>query len=342
VTVRVAIVGAGAIARRHGRACQEVAEAELVAVCDVRAEAAERLADELGGARTAVGLEALLAGEPLDLAIVATWGDSHAEVARTLAASGRVRAILCEKPISLTAAETEAMAAAARAGGVLLTEAFKFRYHPAHLKARELIEAGAIGPLSHLRSTFSTATPPARRDPEQNWRFNPRRGGGAIYDLGCYCTHHARWLMDAEPTAVLALGRPEGSSGVDERVAATLAFPGDRTAQWWISFGDAPSQEVEIFGRNGRIRIERAWNNEDEPTVVELTGADGRVERFEIGPVFQFALQLEHLCRCLSAGERPRIPIEDSLAQMRVLDALRASLRSGGVERVGPAVVAGG
>jgi predicted dehydrogenase len=315
-----------------------VGEAELVAVCDARPEAAEALAGEFGVARTAVGLEALLAGEPLDLAIVATWGDSHAEVTRALAASGRVRAILCEKPISLTAAEAESMAAAARAGGVLLAEAFKFRHHPAHLEARELVDAGAIGRVSHVRSTFSTSTPSNRRDPELNWRFNRRRGGGAIYDLGCYCTHHARWLMGAEPTAVHALGRAEGAGGVDEVVAATLAFPGDRSAQWWVSFGDAPSQEVEVFGSEGRLRIERAWNNEDQPTAVELIGLDGQVRRLEFEPVFQFALQLRHMCECIRDGQPPRVPVEDSIGQMRALDALRASLRSGVAEPVaGPA-----
>jgi xylose dehydrogenase (NAD/NADP) len=326
---RVAIVGAGGIARRHARACQEVADAELVAVCDVRPEAAEKLGDEFGVARRAVGLEALLAGERLDVAVVATWGDSHAEVARALASSGRVRAILCEKPISLNAAQTEAMQAEARAHGVLLAEAFKFRYHPAHLKARELVEAGALGRVSHVRSTFTTAAPPRLRDPDVNWRFNPSRGGGAIYDLGCYCTHHARWTMGDDPSSVFAHGRWGDQSGVDETVAATLVFPGDRTAQWWISFGDVPSQEVELFGSGGRLRIDRAWNNEDQPTTVELWDGAGERSTLAFEPTFQFALQLQHLCDCLRTGQPHRIPPEDSLGQMRTLDALYASLRAG-------------
>lgn len=334
MTVRVAIVGAGSIARRHGRACQEVGEAELVAVCDVRPEAVERLGEELGVSRRIVGLEALLAGEPFDLAIVATWGDSHAAVAQALAASGKVRAILCEKPISLNASEVEAMTRAARANGVLLAEAFKFRYHPAHLKAKELIDAGAIGGVSHVRSTFATSPPPRLRDPELNWRFNRSRGGGAIYDLGCYCVHHARWVMGGDPTSVHAVGRFGQASGVDERVTATMAFPGDRTAQWWISFDDVPCQEVEIFGSEGRLRIERAWNNEDQPTAVELTDASGERQSFDYAPVFQFALQLRHMCACIATGQPHRIPIDDSVGQMRTVDGLYASLRSGVPEPV--------
>jgi xylose dehydrogenase (NAD/NADP) len=247
-----------------------------------------------------------------------------------------VRAILCEKPISLNASQTERMQRAARDAGVLLAEAFKFRHHPVHLRARELIDAGALGPVSHVRSTFSTWAPAHLREPGANWRFDPDRGGGAIYDLGCYCTHHARWTMADEPTGVHAVGIRDGGSRVDEAVAATLSFPGGRTAQWWISFGDTASQEVEVFGPRGRLRIDRAWNNEDQPTTLELTAASAEVRVFAFEPVFQFALQLQHLCDCLRTGSPHRIPPADSLGQMRALDALHRSLRTGEPARVGP------
>ena len=329
VVYRVAIVGAGGIARRHARACREVSDARLVAVCDERAEAAEKLGDEFDIPRRVVGLDALLGGESFDIAIVSTWGNSHAAIVSAIAQSGRTRAILCEKPISLNAIETRAMQAAASANGVLLAEAFKFRYHPVHLKAQQLIDSGALGAVTHVRSTFTTTSPPRMRDPNLNWRFNPARGGGAIYDLGCYCTHHARWVMDADPIQVSAVGRWGAESGVDESVTATLTLPGDRTAQWWISFGDVPSQEIEVFGSKGRLRIEKAWNNEDQATSLVFTDVSGEIQEFAFPPVFQFALQLQHLCDCLRTGEAHRIPPRDSLGQMHTLDALYASLRSG-------------
>ena len=115
---------------------------------------------------------------------------------------------------------------------------------------------------------------------------------------------------------------------------ATLSFPGGRTAQWWISFGDAPSQAVELFGSRGRLRIDRAWNNEDQPTRVDLIDAAGESRHIGFEPTFQFAAQLEHLCDCLRTGRPHRIPPADSLGQMRALDALYASLRSGRPEPV--------
>jgi len=329
--LRVAIVGAGGIARRHARACRDVPSVDLVAVCDLRPEATERLAEEFGVPRRYADLKALLVEESLDLAIVATWGDSHAAVTTTLARSGKVRGILCEKPFSLTAAEAETMQREAEAHGVLLAEAFKFRHHPAHLKAEALIAAGCIGDVSHVRSLFTTCAPAEKRDPALNWRFNWQRGGGAVYDLACYCTHHARWVMAADPLRVHAVGRWGESSGVDEFVAATLEFPGGRTAQWWVSFADVPTQEIEVFGTRGRIRIDRAWNNEDQPTTLELVEGSGPVQRLDFPPVFQFALQLEHMRECLTTGQPHRIPTADSVGQMRTLDAVYQSLRTGSV-----------
>jgi predicted dehydrogenase len=328
MTLRVAIVGAGGIARRHARASREVPGLDLVAVCDARPEAAERFAEEFGVPRRFADLDALLAEERVDLAVVSTWGDSHAAVTTALARSGKVRGILCEKPFSLTAAEAEVMRQTAEAHGVLLAEAFKFRHHPVHLKARELITAGSLGEVSHVHSTFTTCTMPSNRDPNLNWRFNPQRGGGAVYDLACYCTHHA-------------VGRRGDRSGVDEYVAATLEFPGGKTAQWWVSFGDVPTQQVDVFGTRGRIRVDRAWNNEDQPTTLELIEGSGEVQRLEFPPVFQFALQLGHMRDCLLTGQAHRIPAADSVGQMRSLDAIHESLRTGAVVSLAPDLAAG-
>ena len=333
--VRVGIVGAAGIGGWHARACRELADdVELVAVCDLNPEAAARLADEFGAPRTYTDLDAMLAAEQLDLAIVATWGNTHAPLTVRLAESGRVRAVLCEKPFSVDAAEAVRMQRAAAERGVLLAEAFKFRHHPMHLRAKELVDAGRLGEVVHVRSMFATSNPPARRVPSANWRFDPARGGGAINDLGCYCIHHARWVMGDEPRRVHATGGCGDASGVDENVAATMEFGRGRTAQWWVSFDAPRHEEVEIVGTRARIRMAWAWNSEDKPTALELFGADGTHERIDFAPTYQFALQLAHMRDCLSTGQSHRIPAADSVAQMRVMDAVKRSLRSGAPEPV--------
>ena len=92
------------------------------------------------------------------------------------------------------------MVAAAEENGILLAEAFKFRHHPMHLKAKELADSGAIGDVLTIRSTFcsgGSGAGPETRKPENNWRFNKAKGGGSVYDLACYCIHHARFMFGA-------------------------------------------------------------------------------------------------------------------------------------------------
>ena len=116
---RVAIIGTGSIATRHGRACNEVNFAELSAICDISEDSLSSFGDEFGVARRYTSLRKMLEAGEIDIAIVSTWGPAHAETTVQLADSGKVKAILCEKPFALTATEAEGMADAAQRNGVL-------------------------------------------------------------------------------------------------------------------------------------------------------------------------------------------------------------------------------
>ena len=331
---RVGIIGGGGIARAHGRAAQNVAAADLVAVCDVSAEAAAKFGDEFGVEERYTDIDEMLEKAGLDLVIICTWGCFHAEISGRVARSGKVRGILCEKPFCDTAAQAEEMIAAAEAGGVMLAEAFKFRHHPQHLKAKEIIDAGEIGPVRHIRSTFTIAADPAFMTPAHNWRFDPGRSGGAVYDLGCYNIHHARFVAGADPVRVHASGQIGEVSGVDESVAALLEFPGGLTAQLSLTFRYFNSQVAEIYGESGYLRIERAWNNENSPTVLEAEFKDGGRARYDFAPVDQFALQLAHTLECLEKGTPHRISPGNSLGNMRTIDAVFAAIKSGEAVRL--------
>ena len=98
------------------------------------------------------------------------------------------------------------MVSAAKENDVLIAEAFKFRHHPMHLKAKELVDSGAIGNVMTIRSTFCTddgARSLEVRRPEKIWIFNKAKAGGSIFNVVCYCIHHARFIFDAELTRVL-------------------------------------------------------------------------------------------------------------------------------------------
>ena len=326
---RVGIVGVGGIAHCHGRAAREAPEAELAAICDVSEEALDRFGGAFDVSSRYTDLERMLHEEEIDILSVCTWGNSHADIAIRAARSGRVRAILCEKPISSTAAECEAMIEAAREHGVLLSEAFKFRHHPCHIRAKELIDTGEIGRVMFIRSTFTAAVDPGNLRPDYNWRFNRDKRGGATYDLGCYCIHHARFITGSEPERVHARGHYGTRSRVPESVLAQLEFPDEISAQCAFSFRFYGSQEFEVYGTDGCMRMDMAWNNEDHPVALEIRKNDGEERTVRFAPVFQFTDQLRHLCDCLESGRPHRIPPENSLGNMQVIDAVHASIDAG-------------
>jgi len=332
---RVGIIGAGEIAYFHAAALATMPEAHLAAVCDLAPTALVRFGDTFGVGARYDTLASMLAGETLDVVIVATWGVHHAAAAEAVARTGRVRAILCEKPISLTAEECRAMVAVARDNGVLLAEAFKFRHHPQHVRAKEIVDGGGIGTVRSIVSTFSS--PLLATANHGNWRFDPARGGGSTYDTACYNVHHARHIVGAEPERVFAVGQFDAATGIDHTTAILLEFPGGVTAQIATSYAYCFSQSVAIHGTAGALRMERAfnlrqpwrWTVPDQSVSFRVEHDDGTVETHAFPSVSDYVLQPRHLCACLTDGTPHRIPPEDSIGNMRVLDAVRASMTSG-------------
>ena len=328
---RVGLVGTGGIANAHGNACQEAPSAELAAICDVSENALAGFGERFNvkPENRYLSLAEMLDTEDLDIAIICTWGAYHAEVGIQISESRQVKAILCEKPFTSTAAEAEAFVGAAQENGVLVAEAFKFRHHPMHIKAKELIDAGAIGEFMTLRSTFCTGGGgggPETRKPEANWRFNKAKGGGSIYDLACYNIHHARFMFGAEPIRVS--GASQAGMEVDDASYLLLVFPGEKTAQISTGFNCAGGQYAEMTGWGGMLRIDRAWNNENSAVNIALQNREGH-QVIDFEPCFQFALQLEHFCEVLATEKQHRISPESCVNQMRVIDAAFEAMATG-------------
>ncbi|MCK7478148.1 MAG: Gfo/Idh/MocA family oxidoreductase [Candidatus Moduliflexus flocculans] len=144
--------------------------------------------------------------------------------------------VLCEKPMALDAAEVAAMIRAAGAGGVLLMEGFMYKFHPQIDRTLALVRSGRIG---EVRSVHSSFTFRFGRD-GANYRWSPARGGGALYDVGCYTLSAARLVFGAEPVSAFARARIDPATGVDMTTAALLEFPGGRFAPCEASFERLP------------------------------------------------------------------------------------------------------
>ena len=336
--LRTAIVGAGENARDHGRACRLSPRVELAAICDVSPEALARFGAEYDVSARYTDLEAMLRTESPDLVIVSTWGVHHAEVAIRAARSGGVRAILVEKPISMTGAECERMIAAAREHGVLLAEAFKWRHDPQHLRVQELIDAGRIGRVRAVHGAFTS--PLVRFAEPTNWRYDPARGGGSIYDTAGYLVHFARWVAGAEPVRAYATASFAPGKDAELSAAIVLSFPNGAVAHLTSSYEYGYCQATHVIGTNGWIGLDLPFDQrsvreqefvekEDLPAIVRVHHDSFDTEVYRFAPRNQFDLQLDHLCDAIDGTAAFRISPAFSLGNMRALDAIRASIETG-------------
>jgi predicted dehydrogenase len=242
-----------------------------------------------------------------------------------LAAAAAGKHCLCEKPLTVTAAEArEAREAFARAGRRLM-EAFMWCHHPQAARVAEMLVPGQLGAARRFHATFSF---PLDRPDDYRWRR--AMGGGALLDIGCYGVSAARRFFRGEPRAVSARAvlRP-GADGVDESAAAWLDFGDGRLATLSCSFASAFSQGLEVTGTEGRARLDRPWLSAAEPARIDVErGFDRRTE--EIAPADAYRLMAEHFGRIAADPALPAAPGEDGVAQAIVLDALLASARGGG------------
>jgi predicted dehydrogenase len=246
---------------------------------------------------------------PLPNAMHAEW---------TIRAAEKGKHVLCEKPLALTVAEGERMRDACRRAGVWLMEAFMYRFHPQHARARALIADGAIGPLRLIRSAFTFHLD---RSLKTNVRFSKELWGGSMMDVGCYCINSSRWYFGAEPVAVSARATISDEFGVDTNMLAIMAFP-EGHAQWVSSLDMTGMQQVEIVGERGRIEIPSAFVPGKGDVRIRLSRG-GQQEEIVIPGVDQYQLQVEHFADCILKNEAPMLPPDDALANTRVIEAIR-------------------
>lgn len=252
----------------------------------------------------------------------------------TLKAAAAGKHVLCEKPLGVSAADAEDMIQACKENGVHLMEAFMYRYNPQHQRALEIAASGEIGELRLVRVGFSVPLP----DPATNVRFQDYPGAGALHDVGSYGINVCRWMFGVEPTRVHALTANLPGTDADILHTVTLEFPDGRMATISGGLGQAYRSFYELVGTTGRVEVERPFAT---PPFVESDGPlrlkvdDGRTIREELfADESQYDTQIEAFCSLINGNPDDAYGPEDSLRNMRVLDACLASARSGSVERV--------
>ena len=295
----------------------------LAAVASRQASRAAELADQHGAAAVE-GYQQLLDDPSIDAVYIPLL--NHLHLPWTLKALAAGKHVLVEKPIALNATEAAQMAEAAQQADRQLMEAFMWRFHPRSIRIKELVTSGALGAIGSIRAAF---TFPVTQDESNGRLFSAETGGGSLLDVGSYCVSVARWMLDAEPLRVSATAIWQ--SGVDVNFVGTLEFASGALAVVESGFKSALQQTYTILGDKAAITLphdafvpwekdaafeQRAFDQELGETIV-TSGAD------------EYQLMVEHFANAILAGEAVAFSAEDSVKQMRVLDALKLAAQTG-------------
>jgi predicted dehydrogenase len=230
--------------------------------------------------------------------------------------------------LSMTVAEAKTLLAVQERTGVKIGEAFMIRSYSQWQRLRELLDQGRIGELRSVIAAFSYFN----RDPK-NIRNEVESGGGALYDIGCYCIHASRYAFGGPPTRVVGLIERDPVFGTDRLTSAILDFPGGH-AIFTCSTQLVPYQRVHFLGTKGRIEIEIPFNApKDRPTRMfidetgDIFGSGIVTEVFETAD--QYTMQGDAFSRAVLEGGEVPVTLEDAIANMAVIEAVFQSAARG-------------
>ena len=240
--------------------------------------------------------------------------------------------MLCEKPLALNATEAETLIAVRERTGVLIQEAFVVRTHPQWLRARELVREGRIGAMRAINAFFSEVN-----DDPANIVNNPEFGGGGIYDIGCYPVTLARFLFEAEPMRAVATTDIDPRFGVDRLAACILEFEAG-LASFVCSTQLALHHNVQLYGTHGRIEVECPFNPApDRPARILIDDGSklaGAPPWPRASPRSSSTARVRAFLEGDPRGGGQAVSLEDSVSNMRAIDALFRSAESGRWEDV--------
>ena len=274
-------------------------------------EKARPVCDSLGIGTLHASYEDLLADPNVDA--IYNPLPNHLHVSWSVQAAAAGKHVLCEKPIGLSSAETLELIAARDRYGVKIGEAFMAKTHPQWLRAKAIVDSGALGGLRLMTCVFSYFNRDAA-----NIRNSLSYGGGALMDIGCYPVTLSRMIFGTEPTQVSASVERDPDFGIDRLTSAILDYPQGQCV-FSCSTQLSPYQRVLIFGTKGRVEIEIPFNAPpDRPTRIIVD--PGGVEEFPVCD--QYTIQGDLFSRAIQENSEVPVPLEDSLANMKLIEAI--------------------
>jgi predicted dehydrogenase len=303
-------------------AMQRSAYCDITAIASRNLDTARAAAAKLGIPKAYGSYEELLADPEIDAVYNPLPNDLH--VPWSIKALQAGKHVLCEKPIAMSVAQAqEFLVEARRHPHLKVMEAFMYRHHPQWQRARQLVTGGGIGELRTIQSFFSYYN-----DDPHNIRNIAETGGGGLMDIGCYNISLSRFIFDAEPRRVVGIVEYDPRFKTDRLASGILDF-GRGTATFTCSTQLSPYQRVNIFGTQGRVEIEIPFNAPFDRPCRMWHQRGGATEEILLETVDQYTIQGDLFSRAVLDNTPVPTPLEDAVANMRVLEAIVQSGRSG-------------
>jgi len=250
----------------------------------------------------------------------------------TVRAAESGKHVLCEKPLALTASEAESLLEVRDRTGVTIQENFMVRTHPQWTTLRDMIAAGELGELRAAQGFFSY-----HNTDVSDIRNMADIGGGGMLDIGCYPVTTTRFVTGGEPTRVIAALDRDPVTGIDRLGSAILDFPGVQ-ATFVYGTQTFSYQRMTFVGTKGRVDVEIPFNAPSDLPCRLFFYRDpaptAAPQLVEISPCDQYAVAADAFATAVLSGATPPIPLEDSVRNMRVLDALVRSAKQGSWQSV--------
>lgn len=320
-TIRWGILGAGRIAEKFAAALNYTEGAELYAVASREAAKAKSFAAGYGASRHYGRYEDLAKDPAIDIIYIATPHAFHYE--HTFLCLSQGKAVLCEKPMALNHRQASAMVSEARQRELFLMEGMWTRFMPSLNKAKELVDAGAIGELRHIDADFGFEAP----YDEQERLYNRALGGGSLLDVGVYPIFLASFFLGM-PSVVKAVAHKAGT-GVDDYCHALLQYSGGQSAHIFSAISVRTALQATITGTKGRLVLAEPWYK-SEQLMMELNNGETSTFSFPRG-CNGFEYEIQEVMDCLANGfkECPAMPLDLTLQMSRLMDEIG---RQGDVE----------
>ena len=330
--LRWGILGAARVNERLLPAIIEADNASLIAIASRRQGAAlqtlEQYAPNQKSVKTYDNLDDLLDDPDIDAIYIPLANYEHAEWVMRAIKKGKH--VLCEKPLALTVADIQTIKKAAQEHNVTVMEGFMYRFHPQHLRVQELIQSGVIGEVKSVRASYSFMMRPARM---YRLAESVARGGGAMWDIGCYAIHSLRLIFNINPVAVTAMAH-HVESGADIASSGIIDFGLGKFAHFDFSFERARRCEYEITGTQGGIKCHIVWQLPGDVPVITWWNESGHQCEERLPAANHFQLEIEGFSNSVLKGEQPLLSLDDAQENCRIITAALQSVANGHVIRL--------